>query len=233
MLSYEELIDLLKKRRSVRAFKSDPLPEGTVEKIIEAARWAPSGGDGQLWDFIVIRDRVLKEKIVKLFMKACEPTFRREQENDPDLRRTQMVLPVPEPKFKDAPAFILMTGDPRTKIAFPLRVKETKAEEVMVSGLATAFFCMHLAARSLGLGSQWVSAVADQTIEKDLKELLRIPDEAIIYDMMAVGYPAYDPGLRSPRPLEEIVHRETFQTEKYRNQQEIWNFVRKLRNPKG
>lgn len=226
MQNYQELIDLLKTRRSIRAFKPDPLPDGCVEQIIEAARWAPSGGDGQPWEFIVIQKPELKDKIVKLYMKAAENTSQREQGNHPDIKRSHMVLPVQEPKFKEAPAFILLLGDPRCNIAYPLRVREIKGDEILLSGLANAFLCMHLAARTLGLGSQWVSGMADKAIEKELKELLNIPHDTTIYDMMAVGYPGYDPGPRSPRELEEMIHYDGFQQEKYRSDEEIWEFVK-------
>jgi len=229
MLTYQELIDLLKARRSIRVFKPTPLPEGYIEKIIEAARWAPSGGDGQPWEFIVIQGLELKEKVVKLYIKAAKLTFKREQDNDPDLKMRHMVLPVPEPKFKDAPAFIILVGDERTNIAFPLRAQETKGEEILVSGLAGAFLCMHLAARALGLGSQWVSGIADRTIEEELKELLKIPPHMMIYDMMVVGYPAYDLGPRSPRNLKDMIHIDGFQQKKYRSLEEIRKFVKMLR----
>ena len=42
-MSYDSLLDLVKKRRSIRRFKSDPVPRELIEKIVEAARWAPSG----------------------------------------------------------------------------------------------------------------------------------------------------------------------------------------------
>jgi nitroreductase len=226
MLSYKEFIGLLQARRSIRRFESKPLPHGSVEQIIEAARWAPSGGDSEPWEFIVIRSRDLKDRIVELYKEAAEQTHLREQDNDPDLKRTYMVLPVPDPGFKDAPAFILVLGDPRTSIAFPLKVRETKAEEVLTSGLAGAFLCMHLAARSLGLGSQWVSGMSSSLIEEKLKELLGIPPGMMIYDMMAVGYPAYDPGPRSPRKLEEMVHYDGFQREKFRTKQDIKEFLK-------
>ena len=100
---------------------------------------------------------------------------------------------------------------------------------MLVSSLAGAFLCMHLAARTLGLGSQWVSAMADRTIEKELKQLLKIPPHMMIYDMMVVGYPAYDPGPRSPRNLKDMIHIDGFQQEKYRSLEEIREFVKILR----
>ncbi len=229
MSSYQEFIDLLKARRSIRAFKPESLPEGCIEQIIEAARWAASGGDSQPWEFVVIQGQELKEKVVALFIKGREYSCQREQDNDPDLKRKYMVLPISAPKFKQAPVFILLLGDPRMSIAFPLRTRDYKADKVLNSSLASAFLCMHLAVKSLGLGSQWVSAIGDVTIEKDLKDLLGIPPELKIYDMMAVGYPAYDLGPRSPREIEEMTHYEGFQKEKYRREAQLREFVKSRR----
>jgi len=88
MLNYHDLIDLFKARRSIRAFKPDPLPEGTVEKIIEAARWSPSGGDGQPWEFVVIQQPALNKKIVELYRKARKPPFAESRTMIPILRET-------------------------------------------------------------------------------------------------------------------------------------------------
>ena len=54
-MDYESLLELIKKRRSIRGFKPDPIPDKYVDKIIEAARWAPSGANSQPWEFIVIK----------------------------------------------------------------------------------------------------------------------------------------------------------------------------------
>jgi nitroreductase len=43
--AYDVLIDLLTRRRSIRKFKPDPLPEGAIEKILDAGRWAMSGAN--------------------------------------------------------------------------------------------------------------------------------------------------------------------------------------------
>jgi nitroreductase len=51
------LHELLAQRWSSRAFASDPLPEGTIEMLIDAARWAPSYGNRQPWRFVVVQDR--------------------------------------------------------------------------------------------------------------------------------------------------------------------------------
>src|SRR3990172_2593156 len=60
---YDMLIDLLHRRMSVRKFKSDPLPEGALEKILEAGRWAMSGANAQPWEFIVVTDPAVKQAL--------------------------------------------------------------------------------------------------------------------------------------------------------------------------
>ncbi|TMA05303.1 MAG: nitroreductase family protein, partial [Deltaproteobacteria bacterium] len=60
---YEMLHDLVTARMSVRKFKSDPIPDGYVEKILEVARWAMSGANSQPWEFIVVRDPEIKRQL--------------------------------------------------------------------------------------------------------------------------------------------------------------------------
>lgn len=60
-----EFHEVIRTRRSVRAYKSDPIPYETVEKVMEAARIAPSGSNRQPWKFIIIEDDELKKRLVK------------------------------------------------------------------------------------------------------------------------------------------------------------------------
>mgnify|MGYP003565961673 CR=1 FL=1 len=53
----------MKTRRSIRHYKPDPVANEDIEKIIEAARWAPSGFNSQLWEFVVVKDSGLKARI--------------------------------------------------------------------------------------------------------------------------------------------------------------------------
>ena len=64
-MDYAGLLELVKKRRSIRRFRSDPVPDEYIEKIIEAGRWAPSGYNSQPWEFLVIKDKVLKDRILQ------------------------------------------------------------------------------------------------------------------------------------------------------------------------
>jgi hypothetical protein len=62
-----------------------------------------------------------------------------------------------------------------------------------------------------------------------LKELLNIPKGIKIYDMMAVGYPAYQLGPRSPRKIDEMTHYDQYDRTKLRSDQQIKEFIKNLR----
>ena len=61
-----DILDIIKSRRSMRKFTPEPVANETIEKILEAGRWAPSGLNNQPWRFGVITDAGLKEEISKL-----------------------------------------------------------------------------------------------------------------------------------------------------------------------
>ena len=54
---YDALMKIIKERRSIRRFKPDKIPKENIKMLIEAARWAPSGGNSQPWEFLIITDK--------------------------------------------------------------------------------------------------------------------------------------------------------------------------------
>ena len=152
-MDYDGFLELVKARRSIRGFKPDPIPDDYVDKIIEAARFAPSGGNSQPWEFIVIKDQATKDGIVALVREQGDYTRKVEMTRPEELRMGGPAAPVREPTYRSAPVFILVCGDPRTRDAYPLLTTLTRGDSHFASSLASAFLCMTLAATSLGLGS--------------------------------------------------------------------------------
>ena len=67
MLNIDELHELAANRRSIRGYdKAKPVSDEAVRKILDCARWAPSGGNGQPWEFIVIRDEKTRYQIADI-----------------------------------------------------------------------------------------------------------------------------------------------------------------------
>lgn len=61
------------RRRSIRSFKDEPVPMESVKKLVEAGRWAPSGGNRQPWRFIVVQD-ARKVRMTKMFAEGLSGT---------------------------------------------------------------------------------------------------------------------------------------------------------------
>jgi nitroreductase len=58
-----DFMDVVRKRRSIRRYKPDPVPDEVLNQVLEAARLAPSGGNRQPWHFIVVKDSETKRKL--------------------------------------------------------------------------------------------------------------------------------------------------------------------------
>ncbi|MFC1872713.1 nitroreductase family protein [Chloroflexota bacterium] len=223
-MHYDNLLELVKNRRSCRKFKTAPVSDEDVQRIIEVARWAPSGAHAQPWEFIVINQPESKKRIIETmdvynkFMRKIE-TVRK-----PELR----FIPSP-PGFVRAPVFIILCGDRRTSDAYPLHTKQLREASHFVSGMASAFLYMNLAATTLGLGTQWVSAIAHPYVQTMIKDFLGVPPAYEFYDMLAVGYPVQPPKEKLVRNRDEMVHFNAYDQTKYRTDAEIECFITGLR----
>ncbi|NQT79858.1 MAG: nitroreductase family protein [Candidatus Aminicenantes bacterium] len=59
------VLEIIQKRRSIRKYKNDPIPEDVFQRVLEAARLAPSGKNLQPWKFVLVQNQELKEKLAK------------------------------------------------------------------------------------------------------------------------------------------------------------------------
>lgn len=59
-----EVFEAIAKRRSIRAYKSEPVPEESLAKVLEAARMAPSAGNRQEYKFVVVKDEATRKALV-------------------------------------------------------------------------------------------------------------------------------------------------------------------------
>ena len=60
-----DVIDCIKHRRSIRSFLPNPVPRDMIEKVIQAAIWAPSAGNWQSWHFVIVLREELRTGLVK------------------------------------------------------------------------------------------------------------------------------------------------------------------------
>ena len=209
-MDYDGLLELVKNRRSIRRFKPDPIPDDYIDKIIEVARWAPSGFNMQPWEFVVIKKADLRKRIADLL-----------HEN----RATNRKLETAREKWQGKPW-------KRTCLGLPMYIRHDPGmrKTIYLAGLANAFIYMHLAATTLGLATQWISAVQTSYVHCMIKDLLGIPMDLEVFDMIALGYPAITPREKLMRDPDEMVHYDDCGQEDFRNEEEIKDFIKRARN---
>lgn len=231
-MEYENFIELVKKRRSIRNFKSDPIPDEHINKIIKAARWSPSGFNMQPWEFVVVKNQELKDSIAKYVQDHTKLIWEMEATRE-SWQGPKPEGPLPPMGFVNAPVFILLFGDTRTRAGLPMihRYSDENWNRTFISTLASAFLYMHLAATTLDLASQWVSVVTQPVVRSQIKQFLGIPLELQIYDMMALGYPAMAPKPKMMRTEEEVIHYDYCGEDDFRSDKEVKDLIYKVRNP--
>jgi nitroreductase len=234
---YEQFMALVKKRRSSRRFKPDPIPEGYAERILEAARWTMSGANCQPWEFIVVRN---PEKIKALY-KAYQdhihelnfwleqrfpwelrhPGFRLEGDTQAQYRQLQSRV-----GWSVAPALIVVLGDGRRQLASVSAVTTPGRHQThLTDALANAALTIHLAAASLGLTSEWVSI----HIQEPFKQLLNVPPLLTLHSIIPLGYPEKSLVGSYRRKLQEFVHYETYDAAKMMSTEDVLKYLYKLR----
>ncbi|MBM4323642.1 MAG: nitroreductase, partial [Deltaproteobacteria bacterium] len=65
-----ELMDIIKGRRSIRKYKTDPVPEEVLQKILEAVRWSPSWANTQCWEVVIVKDPKVKSELAATLVKT-------------------------------------------------------------------------------------------------------------------------------------------------------------------
>lgn len=130
----------IKGRRSVREFKPDPVDEKDLEKILNAGRLSPSAGNCQPWDFVVVRDDAVKQKLVRA---ALGQSF-----------------------LAEAPVVVVVCANIHRTAE---RYGKRGAELYCIQDTAAATQNILLAAHALGYGACWAGAFDEEAAAKAVK----------------------------------------------------------------
>lgn len=230
-MDYDNLLQLVKKRRMIRRFKTEPIPDEYIEKLIEIARWAPSACNAQATEYIVVKKKETRDKIVELF-KQENVTWHHLEWTRPLEDRFPRLLEEPKGRFAfaNAPVFIIVCGDMRAHDIEPTYVQVAYMPYVIYSDLAIAAVYVHLAAATLGLATHWVSSVAEPRLGVFVKELLGVPMNWQLFELIAVGYPAAEPRPRYVRPREELIHYDQLDKARVKTDKQMKEYIAKIRD---
>lgn len=165
-------------RRDVRAqFRSDPVPDDVLARVLDAAHHAPSVGFMQPWNFLVVRDRTLREHVREAFLRERARAAALYEEP-----RRSRFLALKLEGILEAPLNVCVTCDPTR--GGPHVLGRSAVPEADVYSTCCAVQNLWLAARAEGLGVGWVSIIQPA----ELKTLLGIPDRIIAVAYLCMGY---------------------------------------------
>jgi nitroreductase len=193
-----EFAELVVKRRSVRKFKTDAVTRETVNKVLEAGRWAPSAGNCQPWRFVVITDVEVKSKIAETCTSFSREAWKR---FPPERARYLAARGGSWDKSYMMKVPVL--------IAVCYETLENMRDELVLGSVWMAVENILLAAAAEGLGSS-VYTFYDMEEEGELKRILHVPRNYRIACMVQLGYAAAEPPPPSRKKLEEIVSYQHF-----------------------
>jgi nitroreductase len=175
------VLSALRDRRSATKLKPDPVPDGLVEQVIEAATWAPNHRLTEPWRFVVVAGESRKA------LGDVMARSMRDRLPQPDGETAKAQLEKERNKPLRAPVLIAVAALPATD------PRVVESEEI--AAVAAAVQNMLLAAEALGLGAMW--RTGDSAFDPKVKAFLGLPAEARVVAFVYLGYA--EPMPRRPR----------------------------------
>lgn len=180
-----ELKQILKKRRSIRSFKSANVSDEKLIKIIEAGIKAPTAGNVQPWRFLITKDKTKIEKVADTTYIGANIDGEKNQE-----------------WIRKAPVIILACIDYHDSVA---KYGE-QGKKAAVQDVSAALENMILRIVDLGLASCWISGFR----EKELKKIFQVPDEIEVLAFLPIAYENKYSSSPSKKKLDEVVFNEVY-----------------------
>jgi nitroreductase len=222
------LFDVMRTMRAMRRLKSDPVPDELLERLVEAATWAPSGSNAQAYAFVVVTDRTQMARLAELWRRCVDLYLGSVGSRPPETMdesgwaRLRRAVDYQRDHFDETPAVIVpchsarrpprdagrsLIGrmSPGDLVRLGTRISRISAL-TEASSIYPGVQNLLLAARALGLGAnitQW-----HVFLEHEWKSALGIPREVNMYAVIPVGWPMGRFGPVSRRPASEVIHRD-------------------------
>ena len=178
-----EILEIIRTRRSIHHYKSQPVEADKINTVLEAARWAPSWNNTQCWRFIVVRDDAMKSRLAETLT----------QWNSARSSITQ------------APVVIVACAE-LGKSGFKDGILSTDRSDWYVFDVALAVQNLVLVAHSLGLGTLHIGAFDAGKAAR----ILKVPPGVVVIEMIPLGYPARVGKTPPRKELSEIVFYESY-----------------------
>ena len=171
-------MDAIFARRSVRLYKSEPIPDEALSDILEAGLYAPSAVDLQPWYFVAVKSEDAMRRLLQIMADVSEkmrPVLEARFANNPEV-------------VQDTTRFLLQLGGaPVCVLAFQYRSDYKKTMESIVESVSAAIENMLIAATEKGLGSCWLTAPLETGMAEELRAAFA-PDKGRLLALVTLGY---------------------------------------------
>ena len=174
-----ELAELFRWRRDVRRFRTDPLPPGVIEALIDAATLSPSVGLSEPWRWVLVEDPARRAR-VRASYEACNAAALACQAGDRAATYARLKLS----GLDDAPCQLAVFVEPDPDQGH--RLGRATMPETTTYSAVIAIHTLWLAARAMGVGVGWVSILDTDAV----RTALDVPADWKLVGYLCVGYPA-------------------------------------------
>lgn len=210
-----DLYEAMSTLRAVRKLRPDPIPDDVLERVLQAACWAPTGGNQQPWRVVVVTDPERKSTLQAIY----RPEWQRYA-----VRYLERVASLPPDEFAksertiaagnhladhlhEAPAILMFCADPTA-----MAITDAKLDRVSMVGGGSVYPAVQnamLACVAEGLGCTLTTLHCLH--EADVRAALDIPEGWATVAMVPIGYPVgRGHGPITRRPPATLAYRETF-----------------------
>lgn len=210
-----DLYEALRTTRAVRRHRPDPIPDAVLRRVLEAATWAPSGGNAQPWRIIAVRDPAKRRALRDLYLPLWEAYQTRYREASAGLRgeaaaKRDRLLAAADHlarHFDVSPVIAVFVFDPHR-----LAITDAQLGRPSVVGGASLYPAVQnllLACRAEGLGCVLTTLLCQA--EPAVRELLEIPEPWATAAFVPIGWPERrGHGPLSRRPVERMAFVDRF-----------------------
>ncbi|MBP2017494.1 nitroreductase [Symbiobacterium terraclitae] len=213
-MEYQELFELVRTRRSIRRYRPDDVPDEMLQRAIELATWAPSGGNFQPWRFTVVKNRELIGKLADA-VESRSRLMASWPESEPYRAHADRWV-VTSAFFRHAPACIAVQVGAYQSVADRLLAArgegDPAAREMIewrrfgssrIQTIGGAIMLLLLALHQQGLGACWMAGPLQAKAE--IERLLGVPEGWDFVALVPVGFPAEEREGAPRKPLSEVV----------------------------
>ncbi len=186
-------------RRSIRKYRSEPVPRATLERVLTAAHWAPSAHNRQPWRFVVIMDARKKEALAQAMSQRWKQDMHKDGVHEEIM---QARLARSRERLLNPPVLILGCLSMEDMDDYPDSFRQRNEWIMGIQSVSLALGNLMLAAAHEGLGTCWMCAPLFAADE--VHRALGLPKSWEPLALLSLGYPAEE-RTSSRKPLEEVI----------------------------